>query len=162
MLDIIRDSLRERISDALGPEAAAQAHFGMVPADHYGDISLVTIPLAKLLRESPVAIAARLAEVLREDSMVAAIEPVGPYLNIALAKEAVCSSLSSAVASGEQFAPRDGVGQRALLEHTSINPNASPHVGRCRNAIIGDTLARIMRHLGFRVDVHYYVNDMGK
>jgi len=53
-------------------------------------------------------------------------------------------------------------GSRVLIEHTSINPNASPHVGRGRNAIIGDTIARLFRFLGHQTEVHYYVNDIGK
>jgi arginyl-tRNA synthetase len=55
-----------------------------------------------------------------------------------------------------------GKGKKILLEHTSINPNASPHVGRARNAFIGDSLARILRFQGYNVEVHYFVNDVGK
>ncbi|HOH29221.1 MAG TPA: arginine--tRNA ligase, partial [Candidatus Hydrogenedentes bacterium] len=55
-----------------------------------------------------------------------------------------------------------GRGKRVLIEHTSINPNASPHVGRGRCAMIGDSLARLMRFEGYDVEVHYYVNDMGR
>jgi arginyl-tRNA synthetase len=33
----------------------------------------------------------------------------------------------------------------ALIEHTSINPNKAAHIGHLRNAILGDTLARMMR-----------------
>ena len=55
-----------------------------------------------------------------------------------------------------------GKGEKMLIEHTSINPNASPHVGRARNAMIGDTLTRILRYIGYNVESHYYVNDVGK
>lgn len=57
---------------------------------------------------------------------------------------------------------KTGLGKTCLLEHTSINPNASPHIGRARNAIIGDFVARIMRFEGYDVNVHYFVNDIGK
>ena len=55
-----------------------------------------------------------------------------------------------------------GRGKRALVEHTSINPNASPHVGRARNALIGDSIVRMLRFEGYEVEVHYFVNDVGK
>ncbi|MDF2675209.1 MAG: argS [Clostridiales bacterium] len=55
-----------------------------------------------------------------------------------------------------------GCGKKALIEHTSINPNASPHVGRARNALIGDVLARLLRFEGYDVNIHYFVNDIGK
>ena len=49
-----------------------------------------------------------------------------------------------------------------LVEHTSINPNASPHVGRARNALIGDSIVRILRFQGYKIETHYFVNDVGK
>ena len=55
-----------------------------------------------------------------------------------------------------------GRGKKILVEHTSINPNASPHVGRARNALIGDSIVRILRFQGYKIEVHYFVNDVGK
>ena len=49
-----------------------------------------------------------------------------------------------------------------LIEHTSINPSGPINVGRIRNSFIGDTLVRIYKELGFNVQTHYYVNDVGK
>ena len=48
------------------------------------------------------------------------------------------------------------------MEHTSANPNGPLHVGHIRNTIIGDTLTRLFRKAGHRVEVQYYVNDMGR
>ena len=53
-------------------------------------------------------------------------------------------------------------GTRVVLEHTSANPNGPLHVGHIRNSIIGDTLARVFRKAGYRLEVQYYVNDMGR
>ena len=38
-----------------------------------------------------------------------------------------------------------GDGKKALIEHTSINPNASPHIGRARNALIGDSIVKLLK-----------------
>ena len=51
---------------------------------------------------------------------------------------------------------------KIILEHTSANPTDKLHVGRARNPIIGDTLARILRCAGYEVETQYYVDDMGK
>ncbi len=48
------------------------------------------------------------------------------------------------------------------MEHTSANPTGPFHIGRVRNAIIGDTLARIVRASGTPVTTQYYVDDMGR
>lgn len=49
-----------------------------------------------------------------------------------------------------------------ILEHTSVNPSGPIHVGRIRNTVIGDSIARILKFCNYDVETHYYVNDMGK
>ena len=53
-------------------------------------------------------------------------------------------------------------GQKLLLEHSSINPTGPINVGRVRNSLIGDTMARLARAVGWDVETHFYVDDMGK
>ncbi len=43
-----------------------------------------------------------------------------------------------------------------------MNPTGPIHVGRARNPMIGDTLARILRLAGYDVTTEFYVNDMGR
>ena len=49
----------------------------------------------------------------------------------------------------------------SLVEHTSINPNKSAHIGHLRNAILGDTFVRLLRAAGQRVDVQNYIDNTG-
>ncbi|CAM3431840.1 arginine--tRNA ligase [Marinicrinis lubricantis] len=51
--------------------------------------------------------------------------------------------------------------QKVIIEHTSINPNKSAHIGHLRNACIGDTLVRMLRRIGCQVEVHNYIDDLG-
>ncbi|HTD80928.1 MAG TPA: arginine--tRNA ligase, partial [Thermoplasmata archaeon] len=43
-----------------------------------------------------------------------------------------------------------------------VNPTGPIHVGRARNPIIGDSLARILRKAGFLLSTEYLVNDVGR
>jgi len=52
--------------------------------------------------------------------------------------------------------------KKIILEHTSVNPSGPIHIGRLRNAIIGDAIKRILKFNGYEVETHYFVNDMGK
>ncbi len=54
--------------------------------------------------------------------------------------------------------PKPGV---VMVEHTSVNPAHPLHVGSGRNAVIGDSYARMLKHLGWNVETHYLVNDSG-
>ena len=57
--------------------------------------------------------------------------------------------------------PADIPSGKILVEHTSINPNKAAHIGHLRNAILGDTFVRLLRHAGREVDVQNYIDNTG-
>jgi len=50
---------------------------------------------------------------------------------------------------------------KVIVEHTSINPNKAAHIGHVRNAVLGDTMARVLRHAGHAVQVQNYIDNTG-
>ena len=48
-----------------------------------------------------------------------------------------------------------------IIEHTSANPIHPLHVGHARNAVLGDTLARLLRFCGCSIRTHFYLDDCG-
>ena len=122
------------------------------------DLSLPCFQFAKKLGMAPPAIAELLCEKIGEHEAIQEVEALNGFLNITASP----SWLAQQLLSG-------GVGQRSdderrevLIEHTSANPNGPFHVGRARNAILGDTLVRLHRLWGDKVTAEYYVDDMGK
>ena len=155
--------IRETIIDAFPGLAGEDFDIQTTPENQPGDLGLACFRFAKAMRKAPQQIAAGIAG-LTYPAPVASAEAIGPYCNFSLDREAFAGELvGSVMRDGATFGSSgEGTGRTVLLEHTSINPNASPHIGRSRNGLIGDTLARLFRYQGFDVDVHYYVNDMGK
>src|SRR5207302_2625425 len=51
--------------------------------------------------------------------------------------------------------------EKIIVEHTSINPNKAAHIGHVRNAVLGDTMVRILRHAGKRVQIQNYIDNTG-
>ncbi len=47
------------------------------------------------------------------------------------------------------------------IEFVSANPTGPLHVGHCRGAVLGDTLANLLIFNGNKVTKEYYVNDYG-
>jgi arginyl-tRNA synthetase len=94
------------------------------------------------------------------DSAASTVKASGPYLNFYFDKSYISNVLREAVKPGYGSLPKRPT--RVVLEHTSANPNGPLHVGHIRNSIIGDTLARAFRKAGYRLEVQYYVNDMGR
>ncbi len=116
-----------------------------------GDLSLPCFPFAKQLSMNPLEVAKRLEELLSNKCRV---KSSGGYLNFLADKQ----WLAKKVLDGFVPVGEDSV----LIEHTSANPNGPFHVGRARNAILGDTLVRLNRYYGNEVRAEYYVDDMGK
>lgn len=160
MLTEIKRQIAEVVARAHSAEAA-ELTFRAVPASAKGDVAIVVFPIARKVGVDPKTLAATLAPQLQGIPGVAEATPAGPYINLSFDRSLFARRFLADVMAGRATAmPQTGA--RVLIEHTSINPNASPHVGRGRNAIIGDTIARLYRFLGIATEVHYYVNDIGK
>lgn len=129
-----------------------------------GDVSVPLFLAAKAAGVPAPKLAADVAAAADFGGWVTEAKAAGPYLNLRLDRGRTTESIVNAVlTAGERYgSSQSGTGQKVLIEHTSINPNASPHVGRARNALIGDAITRLLRFEGYDVEVHYYVNDMGK
>lgn len=129
-----------------------------------GDIAIPLFALSKKLNVSLQNLAERCIPLVKIEPYVNRVEKAGGYLNLFLNRNIVAGEIIQQVFSkSRQFgSSMTGTGKKALIEHTSINPNASPHVGRARNAMIGDSLSRLFRFEGYNTEVHYYVNDMGR
>jgi len=89
---------------------------------------------------------------------------VNGYLNfyidyIELFKQIVDGVLAGKIKS---YLESIGNGEKVIVEHTSANPIHPLHIGSGRNAVIGNTYARLLSYLGFNVREHFYVNDMGR
>lgn len=54
------------------------------------------------------------------------------------------------------------VPQKIIVEHTSVNPAGPIHIGTARNSILGDSLSRLLRARGHKVNTHFYIDDVGK
>ncbi|MFA6226463.1 MAG: arginine--tRNA ligase [Methanoregula sp.] len=130
--------------------------------EHADLATTVAFALAKQKKQEPVKIAQDLVADLSKHPELTGmtIEAKGPYINFIFGKEYVSDTVKAAVKPG--YGSLEKKTTRVVLEHTSANPNGPLHVGHIRNSIIGDTLARAFRKAGYRLEVQYYVNDMGR
>ena len=135
------------------------------PKEEMGDYSLPCFKIKIDNLNSPNEKANYLLNNLEYDkNIISNISVLGPYLNFKvntdnLGKEVIKEILSSKEKYGSTL---EGTNKSLLIEHTSINPNASPHIGRSRNSIIGDFLARLYTFNGYNVTREYFINDIGK
>jgi arginyl-tRNA synthetase len=143
----------------------AQLAVEQPPSIEMGELALpIAFELAKRLRKAPRMIATELREELMRDLPnlpgVAWIEIAGAgYLNIRLDRAATVLRIAR-----DEHADIGGAGFR-LIEHTSINPNKAAHIGHLRNAILGDTFARLLckdsYKSGYEIGVQNYIDNTG-
>ncbi|HDP36050.1 MAG TPA: arginine--tRNA ligase [Candidatus Hydrogenedentes bacterium] len=158
----------ERISDVVCtcfPDIKAEDFVvGAPPSLDLGDVAVPLFSIAKRLRRPPVVIAGELSASAPIGGFIESAAAAGPYVNFKLNRNVVGAEIiGEIIRSGGCWGSNNtGAGKKVLIEHTSINPNASPHVGRGRCAMIGDSITRLLRFEGYDVEVHYYVNDMGR
>jgi arginyl-tRNA synthetase len=148
--------------------------------------SPVCFELAKRLKKAPRMIAQEIANDFRKVEGVARLEVAGAgYLNAYFERGAFWEKMvigNEEVASGEWRVASNDEGEgtekaaglkgkrpalqgdsggKIIVEHTSINPNKAAHIGHVRNAVLGDTLVRILRHAGHRVQIQNYIDNTG-
>jgi len=122
--------------------------------------SPVCFELAKRLRKAPRQIAQEIAGSLPRVAGVARVEVAGGgYLNAFFERGEFWKNLLAETTS-EQRGINTALG-RVIVEHTSINPNKAAHIGHLRNAVLGDTMVRMLRHTGHEVAVQNYIDNTG-
>ncbi|MDO5824873.1 MAG: arginine--tRNA ligase [Methanosphaera sp.] len=131
------------------------------PSPDMGDISTnLAFSLASKLKKSPVEIAAEIKDNIQLPLYFRKVECKGPYINFFIDYTLFTTKIINYIDKNYGSLPEKD--QLILLEHTSANPNGPLHVGHLRNAILGDSLKRVLEHAGYRVESQYYVNDMGR
>ena len=122
--------------------------------------SPVCFELAKRLKKPPRALAQEIANSLKPIAGIARVEVAGGgYLNAFFDRAAFFRA--AAEEAGRQAVTAEAGATKTVVEHTSINPNKAAHIGHLRNAVLGDTFARLLRHSGRRVEVQNYIDNTG-
>jgi arginyl-tRNA synthetase len=131
----------------------------------HGDIaSNVALTLARAERRPPRAVAQTIIEHLESPPEIAEVSAAGPgFINFRMAPAYWHGQLRQAAALGRDFLrPPIGAGRKVQVEFLSANPTGPLTVGHGRNAVLGDTLARLFEATGHAVTREYYFNDGGR
>ncbi len=162
---MLQDTITAQIRAFFG-DPSLQVSYNVPPKKEMGDFSTaVCMPFAKTLRKAPVAIAEELAAALAAASLpyIRRIEVSRPgYVNFFVDYGLYAGDLIDKVLTeGDAFGSVAEGGRNILVEHTNVNPNKAMHIGHLRNAIIGDSVVRMLRKRGNRVQACNYIDDTG-
>ena len=130
----------------------------------HGDVATnAAMVLAKPLGTNPRALAEEIAEALRGDPDLSDVSVAGPgFINMRLASAYWQRLLKDVIEAGTDFGRSSaGGGRKVNVEYVSANPTGPMHVGHCRGAVVGNSLANLLKFAGFDVTKEYYINDAG-
>ncbi|MGH7870365.1 MAG: arginine--tRNA ligase, partial [Candidatus Dormibacteraceae bacterium] len=160
----IRTKFRWAIQETFGL-AIPEPLLGFPPTADMGEVSITScFELAKQLRQAPRTIAEQIIPKLLPINGVERVAIAGGgYINFFLDRAGLTEGLfrlRSGLAT-KPAPPADEKTEKILVEHTSINPNKAAHIGHLRNAVLGDTFARLLRFRGHPVEVQNYIDNTG-
>lgn len=164
-----REECRGLVIGALNEEgvefAEDEVRLAVPSAPDYGNLSFSTFVIAKKNGKNPKELADSLASRISSygRNLVERVESAGAgyvnfFVNYAKFAEVTLEAIRRLKENFGRLRDRD---EKVIVEHTSVNPIHPIHVGGARNAVIGDTLARILSAAGYDVRRHFYIDDVG-
>jgi arginyl-tRNA synthetase len=166
LLERMREGVR-RLLDEAG-DAGAVPDFALDVPKHegHGDFGCnVALQLSRRLSRPPREIAVRLVELLGDaGGLVERAEVAGPgFVNVWLAQTRWQDLLRRVMELGPRYGhSKQGGGSRVQVEFVSANPTGPLTLGHGRQAVLGDSLARLLEASGFEVTREYYFNNGGR
>ncbi len=131
--------------------------------EHGDYASNLPLKLARATDMSPQAIASKIIELLPPLPEVAQKVVASPgFINFTLSPGWLAEQVEVIIGSAENYGEIDsGNNQPVQIEFVSGNPTGPLHVGHGRGAVLGSTLANVLRAASYKVEREYYINDAG-
>lgn len=132
--------------------------------DHGDYATNIAMKLARVARKKPLEIACEIVNNCDIKTMhVSKMEIAGPgFINLFLDLAYLHQIIFKINNEKENYGNLEiGKDEYIDLEYVSANPTGYLHVGHGRGAAYGDSLARILKKAGYKVNREYYVNDAG-
>ena len=114
------------------------------------------------MKARPAELAAELAQALQGVDGIADVEVSGPgFLNITVGEAGLWRQAGRRAADDRLGVERSEQGSRVVVDYSAPNIAKEMHVGHLRTTIIGDSLARVLGHLGATVIRQNHLGDWG-
>ncbi len=165
--DLITQALQDVVSDLLADVEANKTPSVILTRPkqkEHGDYAVnIAMPLAGLLKQNPRQVAETILAKVQFPDAVESADIAGPgFINIKLKAGGESDIIKDILNQAEAYGCVDNSNSdRVNLEFISANPTGPMHVGHGRGAVVGDSLANVMKARGYQVHKEYYINDAG-
>jgi arginyl-tRNA synthetase len=135
-----------------------------VPADsNMGDYAFPCFKLARVFRKAPNLIAEDIAGKFGEQDYLESVVSVGGYINFKIDKELYVSGVVGQVLKErDRYGSSDeGAGKKVIVEFSSPNIAKPFHIGHIRTTVIGNSINKIYKFLGYDTISVNHLGDYG-
>jgi arginyl-tRNA synthetase len=162
MFKEFKDQASALIDQALQAyDISIKPSFNIPTVEKFGDLSTnLCYQLSPIFKKPPEEVANLIISRIKPSGIVGMVKAEKGYLNFYIDYFNFTKKLLSRVSP--EYGRSGKKEKKIIVEHTSANPDGPLHIGHLRNAVIGDTIVRILRFAGYSTEAHYYLNDMGK
>ncbi|MFL3005969.1 MAG: arginine--tRNA ligase [Candidatus Neomarinimicrobiota bacterium] len=169
MMKKLKIYLTENISSTLKSLSLPNVDFNLTQPKkkEFGDLSSnLPLLIGSKQKTNPLDIGRLISENLKEKKLkyIFDINVTAPgFLNFKIAPIFFQKQVDSILKKNEDFGKGSiGFGKSANVEFVSANPTGPLTVGHGRNAVLGDTISKILEWQSFNVTREYYFNDAGR
>jgi arginyl-tRNA synthetase len=165
--DVLQDCFTAGVQEGLWSDKGSGKFTVELPKhEGQGDFSTnFALVLAGIEKKNPREIAGQIATKLEvETSLVAKVDVAGPgFVNITIQPKVWQAMIPQILTAGETFGhSRVGEDRRVMVEFVSANPTGPLSIGHGRQAILGDSISRLLEATGHNVYREYYYNNAGR
>ena len=156
----LQEALQKAISNTYSEIKECTIEFTYPKYSKFGDYATnIALSLAKNLKTNPMTIAEQIVANLDLPKFVKKVQIEKPgFINIFLDSKQIIKKELEKFTKGYKL---NKTNLKIIVEHTSVNPNKALHVGHLRNAVLGDTLARLLANYVEKVEIQNYIDDTG-
>ena len=133
------------------------------PNSQMGDYALPCFKFAKVLRKSPVAIAEALAADIIPDDVISEVAVVNGYVNFRINKDGLSREVIQKIFEEWQHygGSSVGAGKTVCIDYSSVNIAKPFHIGHLSTTVIGSSLYKIFKFLGYNAVGINHLGDYG-
>ena len=133
------------------------------PSYDMGDYAFPCFKLAKVFKKAPNLIAKEVANEIGENEFFEKVQNVGPYVNFFINKQTLTRLvLEDVIDKNDIYGSSNiGKGKKVIVEFSSPNIAKPFHIGHIRSTVIGHSLYRIYKFLGFDTIAINHLGDYG-
>ena len=156
--------IAEKISKVTGIEKEEIEGYIEIPKDdNNGDYAFPCFRLAKTMKKAPQLIAEEIKEKIELDKeILEKVEVLNGYLNFYINKTLLIKEVLEELSKENEFGKSElGKGKNVIVEYSAPNIAKPFHIGHLRTTLIGNSLYRVYKYLGYNTTGINHLGDYG-